>query len=76
MKDDDVATPRLDAIENISEMIEGMNIADGYEDISRAGADRLGSEFALHGQVELVHFDVRAAASMVGVPLRNRKHEE
>src|SRR5215831_5750349 len=55
---DHVATARLDAIEDVGEVIEIELIADRNEDVAGAGADSFGSEFAFDFKIELIHLDV------------------
>src|SRR5208282_2185277 len=77
MQDDDIAAARLDAVQDGSQMVERVNVADGNENISRARADGFGSQRALHLQMELIHLDVlRAAALVLGVFFRDRENHE
>src|SRR5450432_76274 len=55
-------------------MIERVVVADRNENISRTRPDALGSQFAFEGEVELVHLDVRGAAT-VTAPLRNSEYD-
>ena len=42
VEDNDITAAGLDAVENIAEMIESMDVADGNEDVARTGADGFG----------------------------------
>src|ERR1700691_3612496 len=68
VKHHDVAPPGLHAIQHISQVVQIEVIADRHKNVSGARAHRLGAQFALQFQVELVHFDVGYAA-MLAAPL-------
>src|SRR5260221_7412115 len=59
----DVPPSRLHTIQNISEVVHIKVIADGNQNIAGLGADGFGSQLAFQFKIELVHFDVRHAAT-------------
>jgi len=77
VENDDVAAARFDAVEDVAEVIEGVKIADGNEDVAGTRADGLGSEVAFHFEMELVHLDVFGiAAAMMRISFREREDDE
>src|ERR1700675_1767008 len=59
VQDDNVAAAGLDAVKNVAEMVEGVVVADGDQNISWACADTFGGELAFESEIELIHFDAR-----------------
>src|SRR5580658_8708373 len=64
VQDHDIAAARLDAIEDVAQMIEIEVVANGHEDVAGPRADGLGRQLGFQLQVELVHLHVSRAASM------------
>src|SRR5260370_33518372 len=65
------------ASEAIAEVIEGVKVADGYEDVAWPRTYGLGRQFAFHFQMELVHLNVFGiAAGVMGDFFRNREDDE
>src|SRR5215470_4112760 len=62
VKDYDVAAARLDAIEDVGEVVEIVLITDGNKDVARTGANSLGREFAFNFEIELIHLNVSNAS--------------
>src|SRR5713101_6493161 len=77
VKHDDIAATGFDAIEHIAQVIEGVNAADGHEDVAGPRADGLGRQFAFHLKMKLFHLYLSgAAAGMVFEFFRNREDDE
>src|SRR6266849_5287003 len=77
VKHNNVASAGFDAIEHIAEVIEGVNVADGHEDVAWPRAHSLGRQFAFHFQMELVHLNVFGVATgVMGDFFRNREDDE
>src|SRR5258706_9189336 len=74
MKHHYVAAAGLDAVENVSKMIQIEMIADRHKNIPGPRADGLRTQFAFKLKVELVHLHMSAAA-ISGAALGNRKHD-
>src|SRR6267154_1586186 len=74
VEDNHVTATGLDAVQNISEVVEVEVVADGHQDISRARPDRLRTQLAFELQVELIHLDV-GDASVAAAALRNGEHD-
>src|SRR5229473_4095495 len=77
VKHDDIAAAGFDAIEHIAQVIEGVNVADGHEDVAWPRTYGLGRQFAFHFQMELVHLNVFGVATgVMGDFFRNREDDE
>src|SRR5579863_2662030 len=70
-----IAASGLDAIENVSQVIEIEVIAHRHEDVSGPRANGLGRQFGLQLQIQLVHLHLSRAA-FVGSALGNRKTDK
>src|SRR6266581_1126584 len=58
MQHDNVAASRLEAVQHVAQMIECVNIANRNKDVAGPRPNRLGGQFALQFQVELIKFGV------------------
>src|SRR6516162_830576 len=77
MQHNHIATPRLYAVQHISQVIERVYVADRHQNIARARANRFGRKLTLHRQMELVHLYVlRGAVPMMRHALRQGKNNE
>src|SRR5690349_21649946 len=74
MKHHHVAASGLDAVENVSQVIEIKMIADRNEDVTGTHTQRLGAELSFELEIELVHLYMRHAA-VPGAVLGNGEHE-
>jgi len=75
VKDDNIATAGLQAIENVCEMVEIKLIADGNEDVAGLRADGLRSEFAFNFEIELIHLNV-GGAGRTGATFGNGENDK
>src|ERR1700730_337687 len=73
MKHDHIPPARLDAVKNVSQVIEIKVIADGHKNISRPHAQGLWTEFAFQLKVELIHFHMSHSA-VFGAALGKSEH--
>src|SRR6202790_1294633 len=74
VEDNHVTATGLDAVQNISEVVEVEVVADGHQDISGARPNGLRTQLAFELQIELIHLDV-SDASMAAAALRNGEHD-
>ncbi len=63
VQDHHIASPGLDAVENVSQVIEIEVVAYGHEDIAGPRANGFRSQFSLQFQVELVHLYMARTSS-------------
>ena len=70
-----IAAPGLDAIEDVSQVVEIEVVAYGNEDVAGPRANGFRSQLGFQLEVELVHLHVRGAAS-VGATLGDREDDE
>jgi hypothetical protein len=75
MQNNDIAAARLDAIEDIAQVIEIEVVADGHEDVASSSADGFGRQLGFQFEVELVHLHVSRAAP-VGAAFGNSEYDK
>src|SRR5712675_1470734 len=71
---DNVPAPRLDAVENITKVIQIEVVADRDQDIPWPRADRFRAQLAFQLEIELIHFHVSDPA-VSGAALGNGEHD-
>src|SRR6516165_8562570 len=77
MQHNHIATPRLYAVQHISQVVERVYVADRHQNVARARANRFGGKLTLHRQMELVHLNVLCGAvPMMRDALRQSKNNE
>src|SRR5580698_5368733 len=75
MQNNHIAAARLDALENVAEMIEIEVVAYRHQDVARPRANCFRCQLGLQLQVELVHLHMSRATS-VGAALGNRENDK
>src|SRR6266581_23245 len=77
MKNDDIATPGLDAVEHVPQVVQLVNVADRNEDIARAHVEGSRCQFTFLFEIELIHgLHVACTGRTAGGTLREREHKE
>src|SRR5258708_31692579 len=74
MQHNNVAPPRFQAIEHVSQVIQVEVVADRHQDVAGTRAHRLRAQLAFQFQVEMIHFYVGNAA-ILAAPLGNREDD-